>query len=394
MSCFENLFTLKKGELNKIIKNFDKSIPVSKYKKNDLLCLYFQFINKIPKQELPKLEPKAPKPKAPKAPKAPKPEPKPEPIIELTKPQEKELEKLVEIYEEQKEEPKEQVDKKIVEYRSNYLNDVIDILGKSKVSTRAFNQFEKKYKVPSQEISTLVNARNSGFFPTSVKCLDSFPIIKRLISQSSLNMLEPTMGLGSMIDYAYNINPELDITGIEFNPMIFQITKRLFPDKHIKLERGDFLQKNFDNNEFDLILMNPPFAWGNDKRYFVDFIFKALNVMNKSINKSHMILICPSIINKSNEIRKNPYYTLSDLILNSDAISYKKFNKILLDGTGYNIKKKEYDELKKQGFFDDDEASNIIQKTFGRYIEWQELGECKDFGGTGVRASVYLFRSS
>lgn len=28
MSCFENLFTLKKGELNKIIKNFDKSIPV------------------------------------------------------------------------------------------------------------------------------------------------------------------------------------------------------------------------------------------------------------------------------------------------------------------------------------------------------------------------------
>jgi type I restriction-modification system DNA methylase subunit len=167
---------------------------------------------------------------------------------------------------------------------------VIDILGKSKVSTRAFNQFEKKYKVPSQEISTLVSARNSGFFPTSVKCLDNFPIIKRLISQSSLNMLEPTMGLGSMIDYAYNINPELDITGIEWNPMIFKITERLFPDKHIKLEHGDFLQKNFDNNEFDLILMNPPFSWGNDSRYFVDFIFKALNVMKKSTQKCNMIL--------------------------------------------------------------------------------------------------------
>jgi hypothetical protein len=328
----------------------------------------------------------------------PEPEPKPEPVIELTKPQEKELEKLIEIYEEQKEEPKiEQVDKKIVEYRSNYLNDVIDILGNKKISTRAFNQFEKKYKVPSLEISTLVNARNSGFFPTSVKCLDSFPIIKKIISDSASNMLEPTMGLGSMIDYAYNINPELNITGIEWNPNIFQITKRLFPDKHIKLEEGDFLQKNFDNNEFDLILMNPPFAWDGDSRYFVDFIFKALNVMKKSTQKCNMILICPSIINKSNEIKKNPYYTLSDLILNSDAISYKKFNKILSDGTGYNITKKEYDRFKKLGYLPDDdegEASELIQKTFGTRVEWQELGECKDFGGTGIRASVYLFRSS
>ena len=210
-------------------------------------------------------------------------------------------------------------------------------------------------------------------------------------------MLEPTMGLGSMIDYAYNINPELEITGIEWNPMLFEITKRLFPDKHIKLERGDFLQKNFDNNEFDLILMNPPFALGGDKRYFVDFIFKALNVMKKSSQKCRMILICPSIINKDNEIKKYPYYTLSDLILNSDSISYKKFNKILLDGTGYNITKKEYDRFKKLGYLPDDdegEASEIIQKTFGRHVEWQELGECKDFGGTGVRASVYLFYSS
>jgi hypothetical protein len=207
-------------------------------------------------------------------------------------------------------------------------------------------------------------------------------------------MLEPTMGLGSMIDYAYNINPELDITGIEWNPMIFQITERLFPDKHIKLERGDFLQKNFDNNEFDLILMNPPFAWDNDSRYFVDFIFKALNVMKKSTQKCYMILICPKIM-LSDEIKKNPYYFLFDLIFNNTTVSYKKFNKILLDGTGYNIKKKEYDTLKKEGSFnDDDEASELIQNTFGRYTEWQELGECKDFGGTGAKASVYLFRSS
>ena len=37
MSCFDGLFKLKKGELNKLVKAIDKSIPVSKLRKSDLL---------------------------------------------------------------------------------------------------------------------------------------------------------------------------------------------------------------------------------------------------------------------------------------------------------------------------------------------------------------------
>ena len=36
MSCFNNLFNLTKDELVKLINSMDKSIDVSKFKKNDL----------------------------------------------------------------------------------------------------------------------------------------------------------------------------------------------------------------------------------------------------------------------------------------------------------------------------------------------------------------------
>jgi hypothetical protein len=45
MSCFDGLFKLKKGELNKLVKAIDKSIPVSKLRKADLLCMYIQLTN-------------------------------------------------------------------------------------------------------------------------------------------------------------------------------------------------------------------------------------------------------------------------------------------------------------------------------------------------------------
>jgi len=38
-SCFNNYLNMKKGELNKIVKSMDKTIPVSKLKKAQLLCI-------------------------------------------------------------------------------------------------------------------------------------------------------------------------------------------------------------------------------------------------------------------------------------------------------------------------------------------------------------------
>lgn len=69
MSCFDNLFKLTKSELSKRINKMDKSIQVSKLKKIDLLCMYFQLSNvsqpkttkttkSQPKQE-PKQQPKS-----------------------------------------------------------------------------------------------------------------------------------------------------------------------------------------------------------------------------------------------------------------------------------------------------------------------------------------------
>lgn len=70
MSCFDNVFTLKKGELGKLVKSLDKSIPVSKLKKADLLCMYFQLTNAIPQPKITKSKSKTTKSQS-------KPQPKP-----------------------------------------------------------------------------------------------------------------------------------------------------------------------------------------------------------------------------------------------------------------------------------------------------------------------------
>jgi|688.fasta_scaffold667199_3 hypothetical protein len=79
MSCFDGLFKLKKGELNKLVKDLDKSIPVSKLRKADLLCLYFQLTNTIPQPKITKSKSKTTK-SQPK----PQPKPKKQEIQEIT----------------------------------------------------------------------------------------------------------------------------------------------------------------------------------------------------------------------------------------------------------------------------------------------------------------------
>jgi hypothetical protein len=44
MSCFNNLFELEKKDLKKLIKSMDETIPVSKFNKKELLCLYFKIL--------------------------------------------------------------------------------------------------------------------------------------------------------------------------------------------------------------------------------------------------------------------------------------------------------------------------------------------------------------
>jgi len=73
MSCFDGLFKLKKGELNKLVKAIDKSIPVSKLRKADLLCMYIQLTNAIPQPKITKSKSNTTK----SQPKTTKPQPKP-----------------------------------------------------------------------------------------------------------------------------------------------------------------------------------------------------------------------------------------------------------------------------------------------------------------------------
>jgi hypothetical protein len=62
MSCNDGLFTKKKDELVKIVKQFNKDIPVSKLNKSKLLCLILELTEKAQPKPSQKVEPK-PQPK-------------------------------------------------------------------------------------------------------------------------------------------------------------------------------------------------------------------------------------------------------------------------------------------------------------------------------------------
>jgi len=267
--------------------------------------------------------------------------------------------------------------------RDEFLKDVIEILGKltGKVSQRVISQFNNKHKSGKDMIYDLIGARDFGFFPTPTHCLENNKRVVGLLKEAE-NILEPTCGIGNMINYAHKINPEAKIVGIEFLPKIYEIAKSLFPEDNIKILHKNFLEMKVEENEIDTILMNPPFANRNDKLFYMDFIFKSLSVMRQSDRHlCDMIVICPEI--RMNKDVKN-YHSFNTLNLIQDSnLSYNKFSSIYENITGSKLSKSDYKDI---------ENNSLLWSYIGYDVEWEEIGDCTDFGGTGVKTKIYLFR--
>jgi len=100
-----------------------------------------------------------------------------------------------------------------------------------------------------------------GFFPTPERVVDE------LIQQSHIMpgdiMLEPSAGLGSIIDGILKRYPDADVDYCEIRPSLLEILAEKYRENIKIIRRHDnFLE--FHNDGYDRILMNPPFERGQD----------------------------------------------------------------------------------------------------------------------------------
>jgi type I restriction-modification system DNA methylase subunit len=152
-----------------------------------------------------------------------------------------------------------------------------------------------EYSTISKELtSTLskLDKKNNGIYFTPPSCVNNNIEILQPYIQNITHVLEPSCGSCEYITSLHNSFPHLNITGIEYNEIIY---KHITPIKndYISIYNMDFLKYKPTTN-YDLIIGNPPFyvmkKEAVDKSYypyfegrpniFILFIIKSTQLLN------------------------------------------------------------------------------------------------------------------
>ncbi len=236
--------------------------------------------------------------------------------------------------------------------------DLFKELGKGFQSRRNIENFKKKFG--KEFFETTLNARLArDFYSTPPKCILDDPFLIRVL-KSSKNLFEPTAGLGALVYSALKAGvPKENITANDIVPEFSNFIKKNFK---VKTTNQDFLKTDYTNNTFDTIIMNPPFSFGGNKKFYMDFFYKGVSVLQQSKARGlkQMIFISPPM----GEARRD------GMLLEED----------------FNINDKKKIELyKKYGLQDDiidGEPESVATQI-------NIIGKCKDFAGTGITAIIY-----
>jgi hypothetical protein len=344
------------------IKNYEANgedlIITKKKKYKDELPAKAKPYKAKPKKEEPKPEP--PKPKPPKlkkqkaflltykepTPEPKKEEPKPEPKKEEPKPKEVTSPKLAKIEE-------------FINDTENYLN---------KKSTRAFNALMKKYN-DKDFIKSINSAQKfNDFYPTSQKCLSNYSSYLKNNFYEDEVILEPTAGLGSIVLWLLKNNVKSKIIATDYNQDINKYLKESFNGidqvtilDHAKSDYLDMKNEYYKYNP-SYIFLNPPFSNRNDKKYYLNFLYKALYDLTKSkhrIRERQLFFISPKLTDTNEK---------NDQSINVDDI---------------DISKKKKEEIKKMLNINEDEWEELRPEFITK------VNVCSDFGGTNTEAVLY-----
>jgi len=359
----------KNGKVVKIIRN--KTTTKTQYSILDYL------IKADEKKPEPKVEPKKPEPE-------PEPEPEEEDdkkqLIELNNKFLTEVDKIIKIkspYTFQKYKDKNDKDSYFIKLLKEYEKD-----GTIKYNSKYDEIFKKlPYELWHKQ-------QTEDFYPTPIACIKPF---EDYIKQAE-HILEPTAGLGHIVNKIREYNKDVKITAIEYTEDFSEILKILNPD--VEVIKKNFLLYNPDKVDYDLIIINPPFTDGNDIRYYMNFLFQCLYLINrtKDIYMPTIIFISPSINDKN---VKNEGFFLNDIV-KSKMLSSKKLDEICKK-YGLNPTKKQLEYLVKEddNLFkkeEDLEEAQHFKHQFDDLFDFYQgdlIGQCEGFGGTSLKANLY-----
>lgn len=101
------------------------------------------------------------------------------------------------------------------------------------------------------------------FFPTPDNIADRM-VEKLDIPDEIVKVLEPSAGRGALIEAVHRKRPNIIVDAYEINPDCYYALEQLW---NVQLHKGDFLDVD-EEEKFDYIIANPPFAKNADIRHF------------------------------------------------------------------------------------------------------------------------------
>jgi len=160
---------------------------------------------------------------------------------------------------------------------------------KSSNNSCYFSELSQKL---TKELPKDVKKNNGIYFTPPETVCKTLELIEDYINDGCL-ILEPSIGSCEFLQEVHKMYPNAQITGIEYNKVIYDAVKSLENDK-INIINADFLK--FDNRtRYDLIIGNPPYYvvkkekidaeyyeyFDGRPNIFVIFIIKCLNMLNE-----------------------------------------------------------------------------------------------------------------
>ena len=249
-----------------------------------------------------------------------------------------------------------------------FINDTENYLNKK--STRAYNTLIKKYG-DKEYISSIIGAQMFGdFYPTSQKCLDHYSDYLEYLDKDDV-ILEPTAGLGSIVLWLLKNNVKSNIITTDYDANLNGYLKNNFNGIKkvwvLDQEKSNYLKmdNDFDRYEPTIIFLNPPFSNGNDKKYYLNFLFKALYDLHFSrsrIMERQLFFISPQLTKGEKDGRQ---INFEDVVISPKK--KEEIRKML------KMKKKEEEWM-----------WDVINP-----FQIKRVGACNDFGGTNTEAVLY-----
>ena len=186
--------------------------------------------------------------------------------------------------------------------------------------------------------------KQNGIFFTPKNTIKTILSELKKYTENITTILEPSCGSGQFINELKSLkgikDVKIQITGIEYNKTIYDTVKK-YQNNKIDIIHDDYLNHNFNDNKYDLIIGNPPYFvmkkpdvnieynnyYEGRPNIFILFIIKSLHLLNNNGILSFVLpknfLNC-SYYDKTRKYIYNNYNIINIINCNDNYIETKQ----------------------------------------------------------------------